>query len=217
MLKNNRVDALILLTNNEIEADINPDMPLVSFDRRFDGIPFVASDNYSGGIMAADALYRAGCRNVMFIGDDAQGEHTSVQTEVSKRRIGFVERCKELNMSDVKVFEYPLGDYIISPDIVRDIITNNPHIDGVFAISDAVAAAIIAEVERTGRQVPDDVKVVGFDGGRSFLNLGKRITSIGQSPKLIAKALRDAIIKLVEGRKVNDIILPVYFAEGETI
>jgi hypothetical protein len=34
---------------------------------------------------------------------------------------------------------------------------------------------------------------------------------------LIAKALRDAIIKLVEGRKVNDIILPVYFAEGETI
>lgn len=216
MLKHNRVDALILLTNNEIEEDIRTDLPLVSFDRRFDGIPFVASDNYSGGIMAANALYERGCRHVMFIGDDAQGEHTSVQTEVSKRRIGFVERCKELELDDVKVFEYPLGDYIIKPDIVHDIIQENPQIDGVFAISDAVASAIIKELEQNGKRVPEDVKVIGFDGGRSFLNLGKRITSIGQSPKLIAKALRDAIIKMIDNKKVNDIILPVYYAEGDT-
>ena len=153
---------------------------------------------------------------MLFIGDDAQGEHTDVETEVAKRRIGFVERCKELNVDQILTFEYPLGDYLIKPEIVHDIICNNPQIDGIFAISDAVAMAIIKELEKSGRTVPNQVKVIGFDGGRSFLNLGMKITSIGQSPKLIARALRDSILGRISGKKVNDIILPVYFAEGDT-
>ncbi|MDD3123235.1 MAG: LacI family DNA-binding transcriptional regulator [Candidatus Izemoplasmatales bacterium] len=217
MLQLNRVDALILLTNNEIQDKVKPGMPIVSFDRRFDGIPFVASDNYSGGIMAADELYKNGCRNMLFIGDDAQGEHSNIQTEVSKRRIGFVDRCKELRVNEVLTYEYPLGDYLISPNRVKQIIKDNPQTDGIFAISDAVALAVIKELEKNGKKVPEDVKVIGFDGGRSFLNLGKRISSIGQSPKLIGKAIRDAVIKQINNQKVNDIILPVYFSKGETV
>jgi DNA-binding LacI/PurR family transcriptional regulator len=217
MLKNNRVDSVVLLTNNDIDHLIDKKLPIISFDRRFDDIPYVASDNYAGGVMAAELLYNKGCRKFMFIGDDAQGEHTAIKTEVSKRRVGFVERLKELGVDDVVVYEYPLGNYIISEDIVRHVINENPDIDGIFAISDAVAVAIIKELERIGKDVPNDVKVLGFDGGRSFLNLGKRISSIGQSPKMIAKALRNAIMDMYNGEKVPNVIIPVYYAEGDTI
>ena len=56
MLKNNRVDAVILLTNNDVESLIDKNKPVVSFDRKFKDVPFVASDNYRGGVMAAKKL-----------------------------------------------------------------------------------------------------------------------------------------------------------------
>ena len=91
------------------------------------------------------------------------------------------------------------------------------NVEGIFAISDAVAFAIIKELEKRGKRVPEDVKVIGFDGGRSFLNSGKRITSIGQSPKEIAKALRNTIINLYEKKEVTDQIVPIYYAKGDTL
>jgi len=217
MLKNNRVDSLVLLTNNDIEDQIDPGLPIVSFDRRLEGVPFVASDNYGGGEMAAKLLLEAGCKKFMFVGDDAQGDSTTIRTEVSKRRIGFMEYLKKHGQDDIVNYEYHLGNYLIKPEVVSEIIGENLDVEGIFAISDAVAFAIIKELESRGKRVPEDVKVIGFDGGRSFLNSGKRITSIGQSPKEIAIALRNTIINLYNKKEVRDQIVPIYYAEGDTI
>ena len=216
MLKNNSVDAIIFLTNNDIEDKLDKSLPLISFDRRFKDIPYIASDNYSGGVMAANHLVKQGCKNLMFIGDDAQGELTEVTTEVSKRRFGFLEQAEKLGIKNIVNIEYPLGDYIRIPKTVFQRINNNTQVDGIFCISDAVAAEVILELEKAGRRVPEDVKVVGFDGGRSFINLGKKLTSIGQNPKLIAISIREMIEGLYRKESVGNKIVPVYFAPGDT-
>ncbi len=216
MLKNNRVDAVILLTNNDVESLIDKNRPVVSFDRRFEGVPYVASDNYKGGVMAAEKLLELGCKKFMFIGDDAQGDASSVITEVTNRRVGFNDCLNEHGVSDIVNIEYPLGDYIVSADYVRELMSEYKDVDGIFAISDAAAAAVIEEIELSGKRVPEDVKVIGFDGGRSFLNLGKKISSIGQSPELIAKAICSTILNLCNNKPVYDQIIPVYFFGGDT-
>lgn len=216
MLKNNRVDAVILLTNNDVESLIDKDKPVVSFDRRFEGVPFVASDNYKGGVMAAEKLFNLGCKNFMFIGDDAQGDSSPVITEVTNRRLGFNDYLKSKGIDNIVNIEYPLGDYIVSTDYVRELISKYEDIDGIFAISDAAAAAVVKELESSGKRVPEDVKVIGFDGGRSFLNLGKKISSIGQSPQLIAKAICETILNYYNHQAVEDKIIPVYFFDGDT-
>jgi DNA-binding LacI/PurR family transcriptional regulator len=216
LLKKNRVDAIILLTNNDVESHLNKRLPIVSFDRRFEGVPFVASDNYAGGVMAARHLVSKGCKKIMFIGDDAQGVHSKVMTEVSNRRIGFFDEMKKLGIPDVINVEYPLGNYIYIPDYVHQIIRSHPEVDGIFCISDAVAAEVIKNLEQSGRKVPEEIKVIGFDGGRSFINLGKRITSIGQSPKLIAEAVAQILHQYNTKRTAQSIIVPVYFQEGDT-
>jgi len=68
-----------------------------------------------------------------------------------------------------------------------------------------------------GKRVPQDVKVIGFDGGRSFLNLGEKITSISQSPVLIAKAMSEIIINYYTKQKIESKVIPVSLSEGETI
>lgn len=216
MLKKNRVDAIILLTNNDIEPYLDKSYPLVSFDRRFEDVPYVASDNYLGGVLAAQHLIQRGCKKFMFIGDDAQGEHSNAKTEVSKRRLGFFEELDRHGYSNVINVEYPLGNYLYIPDYIHQIIQNHPEIDGIFAISDAVAAEVIRKIELNGRKVPDEIKVIGYDGGRSYFNIGKRITSISQSPELIAQALANIIQNYYQDRKVESQITPVQLIVGET-
>jgi len=216
MLKNNRVDAIVLLTNNDIEKHLDKSLPLISFDRRFDNVPFVASDNFHGGVLAANHLIDQGCKNLMFIGDDAQGENTPVLTEVSKRRYGFMEQCKMRGLEDVINIEYPLADYIQIPAHVHDEIQLHPEVDGIFCISDAVATEVILNLEKHGRRVPEDIRVIGFDGGRSFNNLGKHLTSIGQDPQKIATALVDIIDAYYKGLKLKNQIIPIYFQKGDT-
>ncbi len=216
MLKNNRVDAVILLTNNDIEYYLDKTLPIISFDRKFKDIPYVASDNYAGGVLAAKKLIEKGCSNFMFIGDDAQGEHTKVQTEVTKRRLGFLDYLKSKNFKNVQSIEYPLGDYFIEGSDVYKMIHNLDAVDGIFTVSDAVAYATIQALEMMGKRVPEDVKVIGFDGGRSFLNLGKKITSIAQSPALIAKAIAEIISNFYSKQQIFNKIIPIEFIEGDT-
>jgi len=216
MLKNNRVDAVILLTNNDVESYLNKRLPIVSFDRYFDDVPYVASDNYHGGVLAAERLISHGCKKIMFVGDDAQGEHTEVKTDVSNRRIGFFDTLKKHNINNIINIEYPLKNYFVTVEQFSELLKPYQDVDGIFCISDAVAYTVIRVLESRGKRVPDDVKVVGYDGGRTFYNFGKKITSINQDPDEIAKA----IIRLLQNFNAKDsnkkIIIPVKISEGDT-
>jgi DNA-binding LacI/PurR family transcriptional regulator len=216
MLKKSRVDALIMLTNNNIEPYLEKQFPIVSFDRQFEGVPFVASDNYQGGVMAARYLLEKNCHHFMFIGDDAQGEHTNVTTQVSFRRKGFIDELKRHGVEKIINIEYPLGDYNYIPESVYQTVLENQSVDAIFANNDNIAAEVVKRLEANGRKVPDHVKVIGFDGGRGTYALNKTITSISQDPDAIAIALVDTIIARVKGSKVEDKIIPISFSKGET-
>ncbi len=216
MLKRSRVDALILLTNNDIEPYLEKRFPIVSFDRRFEGVPFVASDNYKGGVMAAQYLLKKGCRHFMFIGDDAPGEYSVFNSEVAKRRIGFIEELKHHGIDNIINIEYPLGDYKSIPESIYQTVIDHPEVDGIFTIDDIIAAEVVRRMEKVGRNVPNDVKIIGFDGGRETSNLGKAITSISQSPERIAQALVENVLLLINGEKGIDKIVPIEFIQGET-
>jgi len=216
MLKNQRVDGLIFLTSNDIEKYLDPKLPIVSFDRRFKDIPFVASDNYNGGVMAAEHLLKHNPKSLMFIGDDAQGELSQINTEVSKRRLGFEKTLKDRNFKDYRLIEYPQGDLFIPEHYINQLVEENKDVDGIFAISDMLAHVVIKKLEALGKRVPEDIKVIGYDGVRSYLNLGKEITSIAQPTNDLAKALVKAIFNKLHGLPVEDTVLPVKFHQGNT-
>jgi len=216
MLKNNRVDGLILLTNNDVEKYLNKSLPIVSFDRLFDDVPLVASDNYQGGVLAAKEFIEKGCKKLMFIGDDAQGDFTDVITDVSKRRIGFIDYLNSQGIYDIVNLEYPLKDYFVSAEQFENLLNPYPNTDGIFCISDSVAFTVIKVLEAQGKRVPEDVKVIGYDGGRTFNNLGKKITSINQEPKLIAKAIRKLLLNFDIRNGNKKIIVPVKLSKGDT-
>lgn len=216
LLKKRRVDGIILLTNNEIEDYLDSSMPVVTFDRKFDFLPYVASDNYQGGVFAAKRLINHGCRNFAYIGDDAQGELTSVNTDVSNRRRGFIDELKRQGYNAILNIEYPLGDYNYVPEYVYETILKNKQLDGIFCNNDNIAAEVVMHLESNQTIVPNDVKVIGFDGGAYGFNLGRNITSVVQNTHELSVALVETLIDLIEKRKTTNKIVPVSMSEGDT-
>ena len=217
MLKKNRVDGIIFLTSSDIEKHLNPSLPIVSFDRHFKNIPFIASDNYHGGRLAAKLLLQTKPKKMLFIGDDAQGELSSITTEVSKRRIGFSDYLNEHGYTNYKIIEYPQGSSFIPVDYIHNLIGDNLDCDGIFAISDILAHIVIETLQSHGKRVPEDVRVIGYDGVESYLNLGKKISSIAQPVEALAKAMCKGILKRIHGQSVQSLILPVTYKSGDTI
>jgi DNA-binding LacI/PurR family transcriptional regulator len=214
MLKNQRVDGIVFLTSNDIEKDIPKNYPVISFDRRFDGIPYVTTDNFKGGQLAAKNLLESGAKKLLFIGDDAQGELSRITTEVSKRRQGFVSHLEAVGFKDYKVIEYPQGDLFIPKNFIREIVQRHIDYDGIFAISDELGYTLIQLYQEIGKKIPDDVKIISFDGIEGpFFNLGG-LTALQQPIEAIGFHIAANITAMIEGEDVTDIILPVSLRKG---
>lgn len=214
MLKNQRVDGIVFLTSNDVEKEIPKDYPVISFDRRFEGINYVTTDNYKGGQIAAKTLLESGAQKLLFIGDDAQGELSRITTEVSKRRKGFVDYLDERGFEDYKVIEYPQGDLFIPKNFIREIVLRHQDYDGIFAISDELGYTLIQLYQELGKKIPDDVKIISFDGIEGpFFNLGG-LTAIQQPIEAIGFHIAANITAMIEGETVKDIVLPVILRRG---
>jgi DNA-binding LacI/PurR family transcriptional regulator len=213
MLKQNKVDGLIIISDNEIEDLIESELPIVSFDRHFEHTPYVSCDNYEGGKLAAKTLADASSKHLLYLGDDSYVSQGHFATEVSKRKSGFLTYCRENNL-DCDVLEFPKNTPI--EDTIQTIIKEKKH-DGIFAISDFLATKIIKEANRQHVNIPKDIKVIGFDGMDDALNTGLIITSIYQDRKKIAKELVDTLIKKIKGKHVSHKIIPISLKDGETV
>lgn len=214
MLKNQRVDGIVFLTSNDVEKAIPKDYPVISFDRRFEGIPYVTTDNYKGGQMAAKALLDSGAQKLLFIGDDAQGELSRITTEVSKRRKGFVDYLDQKGFKNYTVIEYPQGDLFIPKNFIREIVKRHQDYDGIFAISDELGYTLIQLYQEIGKKIPEDIKIISFDGIEGpFFNLGG-LTAIQQPIEAIGFHIAANITAMIEGEEVSDVILPVVLRKG---
>lgn len=214
MLKNQQVDGIVFLTSNDVEKLIPKNYPVISFDRRFKGIPYVTTDNYKGGQIAAKTLIASGAKKLLFIGDDAQGELSRITTEVSKRRLGFVDYLDQIGFKDYKSIEYPQGDLFIPKNFIREIVYRHLDYDGIFAISDELGYTLIQLFQEMGKKIPDDIKIISFDGIEGpFFNLGG-LTAIQQPIEAIGFHIAANMIAMIEGDSVEDVILPVTLRKG---
>ena len=216
MQAKNQVDGIIFLTSNNIEDQIDPSKPLISFDRRLKGVPFVSSDNYEGGRLAAKTLLDAGAKKLLYIGDDAQGELSSITTEVSKRRQGFKDYLDEVGFKTYSLIEYPQGDMFIPKPFIEKMIQSHLDVDGIFTISDELAHYVIKVLYENGKNVPNDIRLVGYDGTENpFMDIAP-ITSIRQPVEAMASYIVEQMIERLAGTPIKSKIFPVTLRSGKT-
>lgn len=216
MLMRNQVDGIIVGTHNQGILDYkNENLAVISIDTYLsDKIPIVGSDNYNGGKIATEFLISKGCNNIINI----DGEF-NLRTQARLRKIAYEDVMKANNKTPITyeiVSAFDGGNQI---EIANKILDEHPDIDGVFATNDLFAAAFINEARKRGKKIPEDIKIIGYDGTEASRSLLPDLTTIKQPIELIAKTSVDILIEKIEGNFKNTeskIALPISLLEGRT-
>lgn len=83
---------------------------------------------------------------------------------------------------------------------MSELLGRRPDIDAVFAASDLMASAAIEVLRASGRHVPRDVAVVGFDDSPVALMTDPPLTSVRQSPEVMGRELVELLFAHIEAR-----------------
>ncbi|MFC3747399.1 LacI family DNA-binding transcriptional regulator [Paenibacillus sp. GCM10012306] len=215
MLRSSRVDGIIMGSHTlEVEAYRQIHLPLVTFDRQISPeIPYVCSDNYRGGVLATSLLADKGCRKLAHIGVHPHLNLLSHQRYVAFRDVaeqrGIWHTSLHTDVNGYKLEEYDA--------LLERLFLEHPDIDGIFASSDILAAYALKACQNSGRRVPEDVRIIGYDGIAQRKLQTPLISTIRQPIEEISKRAVELIIEQMQGKAVaSEHILPVELEEGAT-
>lgn len=218
MAMENKVDGILAITYSDIAPYLaDARIPMVAIERYFNTrIPFVSTDNFAGGVMAAEKLLELGCRKLAFVG------RLSDQDGVTKpRRDGFISCCRERGVDYTELYSTSGSETFIGEveEFVREHYRNGAEYDGVFTATDRYAEYMVNAMETCGCPVKagEDVQIIGFDGARSHAHEAARISSMRQPVGEIAKYAVDTLYSLMSGGEVERYkLFPVTFVQGKT-
>ncbi|MBO0994921.1 LacI family DNA-binding transcriptional regulator [Bacillus sp. SD088] len=212
MLIGHQVDGIIVCTYNRgVEAYKQPKLPIVAIDHYLSPtIPVVGSDNYAGGKMAVQHLIDQGCRNIIHINGPVE-----LETPTQMRRKAYEDLVgNPITYELIDLFE---EEYTAMS--IKQILKKHPEADGIFASDDLIAATCLKVANELGIDVPDQLKIVGYDGTETVMRLLPQLTTIKQPIEDIAKTSVSKLMNLIENPNTNEVLetfLPIELVINET-
>lgn len=210
MIKQQRVDGILFITHYD-HGDLAPEIPVVSIDRHLGaGIPYVTSDNYSISRAAVERLLKSGAKKVACVCGA-----TAVESETRYRYEAYIDVMKE-NDLPVRLLkkEFKHGQEF---EIMQEFFAEFPDVDGIFAGSDILASAAYHVASQSGKRVPEDLQIIGFDGVFDVWETFPRITTVEQNIPRMAKAAVELLMKRIRGEETPARVeIPARIIDGET-
>lgn len=166
-------------------------IPLVLLDRDWAPFPMrsnfdlVSVDNFVGGFMAAEHLLKLRCKRIDFV------TPTYSASSVDARIAGVRDALGRMD-GDVSRNWIHIGD-TSSRKFVREILTPKKP-DAIICANDHTAIRLIHEFRRLSVRVPEDIRIVGFDGLYSPTLISPELTTIQQPCRELALAAVRAML-----------------------
>lgn len=184
MLANGSIDGFIMSLAKEtmqkedyhhLEEAINQGMPLVLFDRVTDKVACdkVIIDDSIGARKAVQHLIDIGCKKIGLIS-------TVDYVSVGKLRTrGYQQALEENGMQVDQDLILKIDEMEESEAEIASFIRNK-ELDGLFAVNEHFAIAAIKAFKETGKDVPEDVSVIGFTDGELSKRFIPSLTTVSQ-------------------------------------
>ncbi len=143
----------------------------------------VGSDNLAGGRRAAAHLLRLGRKKILFLGN-------TEAPEAQQRHRGYLSALQAAGRDADDRLTIPAHfDAHSGEAATRSAIDRGIEFDAVFAASDLIAIGAVRALTRSGRRVPDDVSVVGYDNITASRLVTPQLTTIDQDTGLAGRML----------------------------
>ena len=111
---------------------------------------------------------------------------------------GFAERCAFHNMTPPALLEVDDDGNDLTP-YLRDFLTKNPKLTGIYASNDYRALATIRSARELSIAVPSDLSIVGFDGIKVGQMIEPSLATIATEPRMLGAGASKTILSLING------------------
>ncbi len=122
---------------------------------------------------------------------------------------------KELKLRlDLKI-----GSFEDAMNAINELIDNNIYFDGIFATNEWRAHGALIALQNHNILVPDNIKIVGYDGTYVSKYSNPPITTIYQDKKNIAFKSSELLLNLINDEPVDenkDIVIPIELIKRKT-
>ena len=181
-----------------LKSMISPDTIVISLDDLDEPLAdiTICTDNYDGGMKAAEALYNSGCNCPAFLG---LAESYEAYPPYQMRLDGFMEACHQRNMNFsvsniINMNWEPEDDHYQK---LKNYLKLNKNTDGIFVYNDSIAIRTLKILQKLDIKVPERLSMVGMDGLEVGLYTNPSLTTIVQP---IYSIINTAFGKINEGK-----------------
>lgn len=186
-----------------------PTVLLDNYIERNNHVGYVGTDSSEGIDLAVDHLNHLGHKKIAFL----NGSKNSMVSE--QRHQSFINSMAKHGLTvDENLIEY--GYYV--PDCAKD------HVPGfllngataIMCASDLIASGVIAEVQKHGLKVPEDISVIGFDDLPIAASLTPPLTTIRQDRTDLGKSAFLLLDGLIHNVTISKLLLRAKFIQRES-
>lgn len=207
------VDGIICISGNSSSHGelVKRNIPIVYINNcGNDDIYCIESDHFEGGFAATEELIKEGCKRILLLTNE-RGDMATL----SKHR-GYLAALDEyLIEPDADLIQWiPLksGNFEDALERVTDIVKSGLEFDGIFATNDWRAHGALVALQHLKIDVPDKIKIIGYDGTYVSKYCNPPISTIYQNKKELAYKASTLLLNLIRGIAVSEdkhIVLPV--------
>ena len=209
------VIACVNFESSSVRELIRSEVPVITIDYSYDNTSSIHSDNVEGAYALTSHLIRNGHRRIAFI----HGELTSV---TRKRILGYYRALDEhgIVLPDDYLMEGKFHDPDYTRNCTKDLMDRSDPPTAIMYPDDYAYLGGMAELEKRGLQVPEDISVVGYDGIPLSQVLRPRLTTWYQDAVSIGREAAGKLIETIENRKtcaVEQIKVAGKLLEGNSV
>ncbi len=209
-LANGSIDGFIMSVAKEtlskkdfhhLSETIDQGIPIVMFDRVIDdlGCDKVIVDDVVAAEKAVNRLIDGGCKSVGLIS-------TKDYVNVGRLRTkGYEKALKDKGIHINEKHVCKLEDKSVSLDNfdylelqVEEFLSTAEDIDGIFAVNEIYALTAMKAARKMGKNIPDDIQVIGFTDGVLSKHAHPPLTTVDQNGFEIGKISAKLLIERLE-------------------
>ena len=133
-------------------------------------VPAIEADNAGGAFTAVQFLHALGRRRIAAVHGPGHS------ADARERRRGYLRAIAEFGGLDIS----DEGDFRREDGLAaaHRLLATHPRIDAMVVSCDLMAAGVVQAITATGRTVPDDVSVVGFDDSVAAVCANPPLTTV---------------------------------------
>lgn len=197
-----KIEGMIVLSHTISSKELaSYNIPIVTIEREDQYTCSVNSDNYMGAVQATSLLYKNDCDIFIHMNGDVASNIPAYG-----RIQGFLDICKEHNLDHRLILKEWGNTYKENTERIQPVLeeieqTYAGKRKGIFLSNDTLANVFLNLLIKKYGTLPDDFRIVGFDGSPVSSEAIIPISTVGQQIDKIAYQAMELLVMQMNERK----------------